>query len=543
MSLVLYWLPFGVILMFSLFLRLYRLPETITFTDDQGMDLLIIRQMELSGHRPLVGPYLSVDQVYTPPTYYYLTWMLYHLTHSISGIVYGYAAINILTLILLMKLMTDMAGRRAGLITGYLFTVSSLMIEHSRTFWQPYSMQLFLVLCLLSLWHAFQKKSLTLLYIAVLNYVVALSVYPSPMLILPFMMYHLVRWFRNIKSLPIFQSYFYAVGTITLTCIVIFLPQIIFEITNGFPTIQTYAAHPAAAWSFVRAYMKLGQNVIALGNSFLPTAKLFPGSEIYSMVLLLLVFGYLLPRHRFTCAIHAFLAPWTLILGIAMFYFQTNDVYKHHTWAYLPFLFLISGYSINRALDRPVTSRGIAMYFFTIYTALSVWSARGIFSDKMPNNIHQIRAISEFIRMDMSSRGLTQESTKFFHSYFGDVTFASDVVFRVFYWLVESGTITMALTPAGNNLRFDLPSPIERPNMYIICFQLSQLTDAIKQCVEEFAAPSTYVVMNQTKIGNTWVFALLDLQKTKESRNLSLLTTNRRKDSVLRFFASDQKKR
>lgn len=34
--------------------------------------MLVIRQMKLAGHRPLIGPYLSVNQVFTPPTYFYI---------------------------------------------------------------------------------------------------------------------------------------------------------------------------------------------------------------------------------------------------------------------------------------------------------------------------------------------------------------------------------------------------------------------------------------------------------------------------------------
>lgn len=503
-----HWIITALIIIVAVILRLYQLPGSITFQDDQGLDMLVIRQMEFAGHRPLVGPYLSVDQVYTPPTYYYLTWALYHFTHSVEGIVYGYAAMNILTLLLLMKLAFDLAGRRAAWITGEAFAVSSLMIQHSRTFWQPYPMQMFIALSLLSFLHAFRKKHIGLLWLALLMYQVALSVYPSPMLILPYVLYQLIRWYRTAGACSILRSYIYGACTFILTFVIVFLPHIIYEITHNFPTIRVYAANPYASVTANFVLTRIGENLTTLSNSYTSIGWLFPDAAAYLIFLVGIIITFLMNKQRITHGIRSFIAPWMLLCGVGVLFFHTNDVFEHRSWSYLPFLFLITGIVLDRALRNGGIQKLLAVYLLVLYTILNLGHASHLYSENAPNNIRQIRAIADFIRNDMSSRHITQYTTVFLHTFPGNDINYLDKVFRIFYWLTESDTISLSLTAPGNNLTLDRFANEQKPNLYIVCFQFLMYEEAIDTCVKKHIVFPEYTIANQTTIGSAWVFAL-----------------------------------
>lgn len=74
------WITIALLLGIAMLFRLYRLPETILFNSDQGLDMITVWNMDHYGHLPVVGPFLSLPSYFTPPTYYYLTWFLYHVT-------------------------------------------------------------------------------------------------------------------------------------------------------------------------------------------------------------------------------------------------------------------------------------------------------------------------------------------------------------------------------------------------------------------------------------------------------------------------------
>ena len=60
----------SLILLFSAFLRLYKIEDYMTFLGDQGRDVLIVYNI-LHGHLTLLGPTSSVGGFFLGPFYYY----------------------------------------------------------------------------------------------------------------------------------------------------------------------------------------------------------------------------------------------------------------------------------------------------------------------------------------------------------------------------------------------------------------------------------------------------------------------------------------
>src|SRR3989338_1948998 len=65
-------LLFILVLLLAAFLRFYKLSEYMTFLGDEGRDALIIKDMLINHHFPLIGPPTSVGNIYLGPLYYYM---------------------------------------------------------------------------------------------------------------------------------------------------------------------------------------------------------------------------------------------------------------------------------------------------------------------------------------------------------------------------------------------------------------------------------------------------------------------------------------
>lgn len=501
------WLPVLLVIGIALFLRLYRLPETIMFDDDQGMDMVIVWHMEHADHGPLIGPFLSLPDVYTPPTYYYVTWLFYHFTGSVTGVVYGYAIVNMLTLLLLMKLASDMAGRRTAIIAGSLFAVSLLMIKHGRLFWQPYPIQFFLMLYFLGLWHAFNKKSMLLLWISTLCFQFALSVYPSPMMLLPFVIYQLVRWYMtNAKQSGITAIWCTAV-TCVLTLSIAFAPQIIFELTHSFPTVHallstdigqaSFAAHPLTT---------IGLNIFSVFSGFISTNRLIPvwayGVTGVYLVMMFMLSWYTRPAKH----IRAFFAFLPLVAGLGFLVFYPYDATQHRMWTYLPFLFLYSAIIFSQALHANRIRIIIAWFLMIMFVGFNLEGARIFWTGNKYDAMNRSKAVAYYIKKDMDARGLTDRNTGLFYKIPNDPLNGSYRIYRILYWLLENKDIVLSVAPKGNVAAFDYSKPSYKRYMYVLCYDFGSPENAEKECVNPVIGAIPYVQVHRTLMYNTYIF-------------------------------------
>src|SRR3989344_1394407 len=143
------------ILLLAAFLRFYRLPEYMTFLGDEGRDAIVIKNMLVNHHFPLIWPPTSVGNIYLGPLYYYMM--------AVSMVVFWLnpvaaagmnAAIGILTVAFIYYLGKSWFSRQAGLIAAYLYTISPVTIIYSRSSWNPNPAPLFALLAILGFYKA-----------------------------------------------------------------------------------------------------------------------------------------------------------------------------------------------------------------------------------------------------------------------------------------------------------------------------------------------------------------------------------------------------
>jgi len=493
----------------AIIVRLYRITETIRFRGDQGMDLIVIWHMEHMGHLPLVGPFLSLKDFYTPPTYYYLTWFLYHLTQSVSGIVIGYFFMNIISLILLMKLAWNMGGKRLAFIVGGLFAISLIMIDHSRQFWQPFPMQLFIIISLLCLWRAFNRKNLTALWISTTSYMIALSVYPSPILLLPYMGYQITRWYRNIGKRSAFQSLLFSGATLIITFIAIYTPQIIFEINHELPSF-TFTGSLSAHVNLHTIITGISENIFFFFSSFLSAHIYFPNEAFYITAFTIILFTAMIKWHTFSKTTRAFLAPEMLAMGLVFLLLSQQEWPDHRMWAYLPFMFLITGMSVQQALNAKGFQKTLAVIIIFIYSLLNISGFSPYITGRIINETSETIAIAQFIKHSMDERRLTQHNTGFFHKVPLNPDNSSYAIYRVLYWLIENHTISVPLKREGNEPEFEYRFPILKTYMYAICQRFTSIPDAEANCIKPIIGTKRYTTLETKKVGRAYIFILRD---------------------------------
>lgn len=461
----------ALILITALSLRLYILPETIQFSADQGLDMVSILQIETLHTLPFVGPFLSIPNVYTPPTYYVITWFFYHVTQSVEGIVFGYAFLNMITIVVLMLLTHHMIGKYGTFIIGLLLATSSVMIDHSRTFWQPYPIQAFLSLFLLFLWYAHHTHRHIFLWISVVWYQVALSVYPSPILLLPYVIYQVFFWYRRSAHKPPVYATASTLCTMIASGLLLFFPQLIFEIRQNFPTFHSLLSLHTAQ-DTTPMLLRIPQNSYELFSTFFATNRLPEpiASTITNIVTLcgiaLIWFSYKKHMHQPIL----FRAPWTLLIGMGGFIIYPFKIYPHRAWAFLPYLFLYLAYIFQQNWQHKHTLIKIGVCaFVAVIVGINLFGASRHWNGNMSNQLQQTKSVADFIYTDIHTRHIPDQAVGFFYTIPNDPNNGNYEIYRILFWLIRNERVSIPLNPHTVFMPYDYSSLRIKPIMYGIC--------------------------------------------------------------------------
>jgi len=211
---------------------LLRAQETITnnflFLIDQGRDMLAVKNIVFNHHLTLIGPYTSLGGVFQGPIWYYL---LAIPTFILNGDPLGgeilMLIISISTILLAFYFMYILFGKKAAIITLFLFAVSPEAVAAATYVWNPHPMWLLIVLYIFSLFKAIQgkKKWYVVVWLTLglmFNFEAALAIF----ILLSFIIYIIIFERKAIRS-RLFLS-----GLILF--VLLFAPQILFELRHNF---------------------------------------------------------------------------------------------------------------------------------------------------------------------------------------------------------------------------------------------------------------------------------------------------------------------
>lgn len=485
----------------SLFFRTYKWSELTVFNGDDGMDLSIVWNMEYQHHRPLVGPFLSIPNIYTPPTYYYLTWMFYHISPTPNAVRIGYLCMDIFTMIILVMFITKLGGRTAGVIGSILYATSTVLTFHGRAYWQPFPMQWFLAPTLLFFWYAHTRKSILYLWLSNICYVIALSIYPSPLLLLPFVLYHTKQWYIRTKKYTAVKAMGLAFCMVFLSSVPIFMPQLIYEYTHKFPTIHTILSTTTLArtqplnvlyWHMVTSISTSIQSSAILPQWFWSIIPL-------AFLALLVAVNQLnnaqsSPNRHSIVSIDTFFPPYILLLGfIGVIIMQ--DYVPHRVWSMLPIFISVISLVTARAFHKGLLSGIgatllIVVYLYgnisSLYTQMKQWNFHGITHTKK---------LAQIVLEDMKHHAFAQSDVTL-HYKIPDNSSPNYQLYRILYWLIDARTFTIPLSQDGNTLAIDTEaSRATQKTAYLFCENIHAQNNDI--CISEFVDQNAeYTVRN-----------------------------------------------
>lgn len=229
--------PIILILILASFLRLYRIQATMTFLEDEGRDMLIVKRM-LDTKRPvLIGPQTSTGNMYLGPLYYYLITPALVLSNMQPiGPAIFIALSGILTVYLLYTLLRSWFGEKSALISTFLYATLPAIVSFSRNSWNPNLVPFATVLSLLFLNQLIFKKS-TSKY----SHWLGLGAVFGLLIQLHYMVIVFIAWellLVIVAYLKDLKKLFFGLSLSLIGFLIVMSPFIIFEFRNNFVNTQ-----------------------------------------------------------------------------------------------------------------------------------------------------------------------------------------------------------------------------------------------------------------------------------------------------------------
>lgn len=489
------------IILLASFFRLFRFPELSWFYGDQGIDLMVAQRVLRDGVWPVVGPYLSVFGFSVAPTYYWLLSLFLWIGKTPEVVTLFFVGMDLLTVLFLYYLARVLVDKKAGYIASGLWAISPVIIDHARNMWQPHPVQLPLVASLYFLARSRLVAAWSL-------YCVAFSIYPSPIALLPFYLYHSRHAVKHVRLL----------GLAALGFLLPFLPWVMYEMRHGWPTYTALFTGSFGSLPWKEMVVQFFLNLIGIFGMTTGLFSLHPWfSPLIVPVLIGLFFStFSMARMRFHR--HAryhraftFLAPWWLAAGfIGLLLFRDMGAVWHRLYGFLPFIFLAIALVIRIALAwryrvyRLAVLCIVSLFFLgNVMTFLEYASLR---IERYTNPTDRSRRVAAVIDASARSKRLTDADFSVIAYIPLDVW--SYAATPELYFLRELRDYPVTFTEAGNDLDRAVWGNDGRRYIYFLCKEYTRQEDIEHTCLGTFAARNPNYRLEKRLLfdGDTTVF-------------------------------------
>jgi hypothetical protein len=486
------------LLVASIFLRAYHFSQMTDWWGDPGGDLLVARNILYHGHRPLIGSFLTVNNFNLPPTYYYLMTVFLLLAKSPLGVAYIFFILNIISGILLSCLARKIIDKTTGLILLFLFTFSNIMIIHGRSIYQTYLVLPFLALSLYLMWSARSSRNIWYLIGSVFSFGIAATIYPSPWLLSPYMLLTVHDYFRHSQS-AIIKKYS-VIYTILLTGLIIFplyIPQFIFELREGFPTLLVIIQHSgklpgAANWiGMYTIYLyQLFNQLFCIESIIKPPFSFSAAMIIMGLFCLMLILAHrsisYLPKNRAEFYAKAFSftnSMWVALSLLFMIIFWENAY--HRLSIFFPFVFLLFSFCLRLALEvRHVWFRIIISVVFCLYVignASAIWN---MMTGPKNNYLAKTEEVVRYIIADTNKQKIINNDYGVL--YYTPYGYGNYNLPSVLYFLQKDAGYPVKFLKAGNDIdRYGINTASFNV-VYLICGYFRDISESDALCRNKF---------------------------------------------------------
>lgn len=332
------------ILALASFLRFYRLSEYMTFLGDEGRDAIVVKNMLVNRHFPLIGPPTSVGNIYLGPLYYYMMAIPMAVFWLNPAAAAGMnALIGVLTVAFIYYLGKIWFGRSAGLIAAFLYAISPVTIIYSRSSWNPNPAPLFALIGIFSLYKL--HKSGNFLWLILTGFAVgaALQMHYLAAILIPIVgliwFYEVV--YRKNKKLDL-RNFLSGNLLGIISFLFMMFPLIWFDLRHNF---LNYRAITELLMGGGAVKSDLVSNVVRVPGLYFGNliGRYIAGGNAYlsAMIsfLVVLSLGFRMKRNFWPKVV---LGIW-LVVGLFGLTFYQQDIYDHYFGFMNPVPFLLLG--------------------------------------------------------------------------------------------------------------------------------------------------------------------------------------------------------
>lgn len=229
------------VLLVSLFLNTYRLPELMTFIGDQGWFYLSARDMVLTGEIPLVGIASSHPWLHQGALWTYMLGIVLWIFHfdPVSG-AYFTAILGTISVSVLYFIAARMFSKRVGIVAALLYATSPLIIANARFAYHTSPIPFFVILFLWSFYKWVKGNviyfPIVILFLGILySLELATTLLAFPILLfLCYGVWKKTQWVRQILTKKIIGLSFFAF-------FVSLIPILIYDLSHGFKQTAGFA--------------------------------------------------------------------------------------------------------------------------------------------------------------------------------------------------------------------------------------------------------------------------------------------------------------
>ena len=396
-------------------LRFYRIGDYLNFLGDEGRDVMVVRNI-LHGDLTFLGPRSSAGDFYLGPIYYYLMApFLFLSNYHPVGPAIMVALFNVATVYLIYRVGKELFSKKAGLIAAFLYSISPLVIIHSRSSWNPNVMPFFSIAALYVAYKGIERKNLYLLGFSGVLLGIAmqlhyLTIFLGGISFVYILLAEILDREKSNKLLALFKKYIAVFAGFVLG----FSPFLLFELRHGFPNSKTIYHFILVSGDVGTGgnFSEIIKDVFARSFGRLVTA--YPQPETVSIIeqlpiaiwyylTLILAFGSLaLILYQLAQKIkeksefrgHLLIMLW-FGLGVLFFGLYKKPIYDYLFTFMFPAPFLLTGNLLGLFIERKKVFAAVS-----IISIISLVSINLIYSPlrKLPNyQYEQVKMISEFI--------------------------------------------------------------------------------------------------------------------------------------------------
>lgn len=348
------------VILLAFFLRVFRLPDFISYHQDQVRDLFYVQNHFQQGQMILLGPKASVGDFFLPPFWYYIMGFVYLFSPSPAAPALAVVILGSLTTLFIYLFCEKFLNKKVAVFSSLLYAVSPLSIDYSRFAWNPNPIPFFTIVTFYFLYiYIYEQKHYGLI-LGTIAASLALQLHYQGMVVLVFFFLALIVS-KKLSTRQLIK--------LIMINLILFLPFFIHELNHHFENTKgilnfIFKTQSVSSLKFfgIPFFVKF---IFRDFSSFIGSTLFFK-NQIFGLVgLFILGFSLLFIKPK-EPAVR--LIKYFLIFSFIMLFFYKNSLINFYLLFLIPIIIIYVTGIINDFLPEKIgASIIILMIFLNLY--------------------------------------------------------------------------------------------------------------------------------------------------------------------------------